>query len=50
MGRSEELVAGNKKPLLLNRDLAQAHCQLAVLGWPTDTRAGREMPTLCLLS
>lgn len=46
----KELVNGNKKPLLLSRDLAQAHCQLAVLGWLPGTWAWPEMPTLCLLS
>ena len=29
----KELAAGNKKPLLLNRHLAQSHCQLTVLRW-----------------
>ena len=47
----KELAAGNKKPLLLNRDLAQAYRQLAVLGWlwspfPAGQRDQRPRP-LC---
>lgn len=51
VGRSEGLVAGNKKPLVLNRDLAQDHGQLAVLEWLPDTGPGEKcQPFVSLLS